>query len=438
MKAVAGALRGGSVVGSSQRFRREVAAIEKSLVAIPHVPAARPFASWVDQHREQTREARQLIKKNGNPLSGRQERLRDGSQHADWDERSEQQRHLVGQVSHLGRIKQWEEALAVFESVHDPSKILRSAVVGACAKNAQLEHAFRLFHEIPEKQVSTYNILIWSLSKARRITEAQALLEDMRSSCLAPTASTYGALMGMYAAMDQPQGVVKTVNEMEAAGFPLTQVACNNAISACSRSGAKDMASQLLERMLAAGIQPRIEHFTGVVMACAKDKDEARAREVFATLGAHNVRPDVVIFTALLHCIAGPDSLQRCKGVLEEMRREGIEPNSFTFNAVLKAATECRSSKDFYELLEQMEERGLARTYETQERIRQFERMMQQYPAEVASVDVSAVPIASASAPATPPPLPVGWHEASDPNSGRSYYWNASNPGGTTTWDRPA
>lgn len=34
-------------------------------------------------------------------------------------------------------------------------------------------------------------------------------------------------------------------------------------------------------------------------------------------------------------------------------------------------------------------------------------------------------------------PLPPGWREATDPTSGRSYYWKDNSPALTTTWERP-
>jgi len=37
----------------------------------------------------------------------------------------------------------------------------------------------------------------------------------------------------------------------------------------------------------------------------------------------------------------------------------------------------------------------------------------------------------------SPPPLPAGWRETLDPNSGKAYYWREDNPAGTTTWERP-
>ncbi|CAE8590140.1 unnamed protein product [Polarella glacialis] len=38
---------------------------------------------------------------------------------------------------------------------------------------------------------------------------------------------------------------------------------------------------------------------------------------------------------------------------------------------------------------------------------------------------------------ASPPPLPVGWSENTDPASGRSYFWKQADPSRTTTWKRP-
>merc|ERR1711964_411606 len=34
--------------------------------------------------------------------------------------------------------------------------------------------------------------------------------------------------------------------------------------------------------------------------------------------------------------------------------------------------------------------------------------------------------------------LPLGWNFDEDPASGKTYYWQDSNPSGTTTWKRPS
>jgi len=44
---------------------------------------------------------------------------------------------------------------------------------------------------------------------------------------------------------------------------------------------------------------------------------------------------------------------------------------------------------------------------------------------------------AAVAAAAAPSPLPPGWRETLDANTGKSYYWREESPAGTTTWERP-
>lgn len=87
---------------------------------------------------------------------------------------------------------------------------------------------------------------------------------------------------------------------------------------------------------------------------------------------------------------------------------------------LLRAADEDGMDAKFDELLEQMKVSGIPKTRDLDNVIRKR---------------LYARPAASAASAA--PALPVGWCEASDPTSGNSYYWNESDPAGTTTWESP-
>lgn len=331
------------------------------------------------------------------------------------------------EVCSLGRRRQWQEALALFHTVSDPGPMMTNAALDACAKSLQLEPALQLFSLMRMRTNASYNVIIDLLGRLRRVSEAERLFADMSEQCLHPDVVTYSSLIMAHGTAHDVDSALRLFSKMPSVGIPRCSQTFAAILSACAKTGAVDHAAQLLAEMETSSLQPNLGHMTSAVAACARRQDEARARSFFEEMDRRTIKPDVIAYTALISCHVGVDALLRAEALFAEMEGRGIQPDSFAFNAMLKVALQLRAAGKFQEILALMEARGQRRTAETRRLVEQMER----------SESAVRASTPAASTPAAARELPSGWHASVDPASGRSYYWMASNPEGTTTWEFP-
>merc|ERR1712129_175364 len=100
---------------------------------------------------------------------------------------------------------------------------------------------------------------------------------------------------------------------------------------------------------------------------------------------------------------------------------------AFTYNVLLKSALSSRAPEQFRKVLTLMEDEQVPKNTETERLVRELSYLESEswrdHPAKQADV--------------ARPPLADGWQATVDPNSGGTYYWHASDPAGTTTWQCP-
>lgn len=329
---------------------------------------------------------------------------------------------LHDEIRSLGRQQQWQEALAVLDRSGEPDAWVRIAAISACGKSLQFEAAKKVFKEMPEKNVASYGVMM-SLLGMRSPSEAQNLLEDMQLNKLEPDVGIYNALIESHGRAQNIAGAMAALEKMVASGVQLSRATYQISLSACARAGDLQQAKAVVARMEADGMPPDAGHFTTLVSACARSKAAVEAREIMDTMKQRGMLPDVITYTGLLNSIGGPDALPMAETVWKEMKDLGLSPDAFAYCAMLGAMTSAGAGAQqrCIELLNEMEQLGFTQTREAQLRIREVRNL-------------GSSPFGSVSSTS----LPAGWQCKLDPSSGQFYYWQQSDPAGTTTWQRPS
>jgi len=345
------------------------------------------------------------------------------------------EREHIKELKWLARNRRWEEAVRLMSLEAQPSPIFRTSVLDACTKSMQPDAAWQIFSEMPVKTMEAYGSLVDLMGRLRRTKVAEDLVSEMQENILQPNHVIYTSLITAYGHGQNIDKVFDTLEQMKAEGLPVDRITYAAAMAACARAGDKDSTWNLFRSMVASGVEVQITHLTSLIVSCAQTKDEARAREALAEISNRGIPLDKVVYTAFIQSLPakGPESADAALAVLREMRSKEVLPNTYTYNAALQVASESGAEDCFQKLLAEMEVVGLLRNRETEFRISRHYSRAEEEPRQQEEVATSHADIEVG----TVPPLPVGWLRATDPSTGRAYYWQEVNPSGTVTWDRP-
>lgn len=366
---------------------------------------------------------------------------------------SPEERELAAEMRALAKSRQWEQAIALFSTVQEPGPHLLYSALFACTKAFQVEGAWKIFNEWQSRPLPAYNLMVSMLSRTRRVHEVEHLWQELQRQSLEPNSVTYTSLMTAYGTVGNSQAVLRVFAEMETKGLPITEVEYGSAMAACGKSADFAKASELLQRMDMSRIEPHIGHFTSLMLSCASTGDEARARGAWHEMQRRGLQPDVVAYTCLAACLSGQDAWASAQALRGEMEAAGLRPHVFFYNELLRISDAAGEAEAFQRLLREMEETGVVRNTKTEHRIATHQRSLQMQEREreweqragggfpgdrggggggfESRMARTAHPAAGVI------PLPAGWYEATDPGTGRSYYWREDDPHGSVTWERP-
>lgn len=362
----------------------------------------------------------------------RHQRIRSGQQKPLDDSNFQDQRVQCREVARLTRQRRWQEAVQILANEPNPNPYLWSAVLDSCAKASQQQPAEDIFRRMPDRTVASWNSMVLLYTWLRQPDRAAQMIADMRQSSVEPDEVTYTTLITGYGFRSERGRALDIFEEVKAKQVPMSGIIYSAVMSVCARVGDKEKTWQIMAEMEAAGFQPQIGHFNSLIVSCGMSKDEERAREAMRKAREAGIEPDRIMYTALLGSVPPVEGCaERVKAIVEEMKSIGVGVDSHTYNAMLGLAARQQNYKWFDDLIHEMKVLDLPENAGTQKARDILERTRrEQSPLTMAAA-------ATAEAPPLPPPLPEGWQSAVDPSSGRTYYWRAADPAGTTTWEVP-
>jgi len=183
-----------------------------------------------------------------------------------------------------------------------------------------------------------YNILISSLSPARRWREALELLARMRERGVPRDTVTYNALISVMKNAGRWKLALKLLRKMRNEKVAPNTITFSAAVAACARAGEWRTALRLLGLMRQAGVAPNTITFSAAISACEKGGEWARALKLLRTMQEEGVAPDLIIFNAAIGACARGGQADRALSLLDEaMPAAGIAPDVVSCNAAITA-----------------------------------------------------------------------------------------------------
>ncbi|KAL6055710.1 Pentatricopeptide repeat-containing protein [Balamuthia mandrillaris] len=214
-----------------------------------------------------------------------------------------------------------EEALQLFQEMQQAGvaadAFTFAAVLKACASTADLKTGKRVHAELLRRSllpniVSSSNALIDMYGKCGELEEACKVFQQMKERDVI----TWNAMIAVHGLHGQGKAALAALQEMQEQGVQPDAITFINVLNACSHAGLVEEGLACFAAMREKhNIQPTTEHFTCMVDLLGR---AGKLEEAEALIHTMEVPPDAVTWRTLLGACRGGKDVERAKRAAEQ------------------------------------------------------------------------------------------------------------------------
>ncbi|KAL5723024.1 Pentatricopeptide repeat-containing protein [Ranunculus cassubicifolius] len=234
-------------------------------------------------------------------------------------------------ISGLVKAKELGEARKLFDEMPERDIVSWNTVLDGYVKSGVMNEAFELFEKMPERNVVSWSTMVSGYSKVGDMDMARFLFDRMPVKNLVP----WTIMISGYAERGLSKEAYSLFEKMERSGLKPDNGTFISILTACAESGMLG-----LGKMIHASIQRyKLRHSTRVCNALidmyAKCGNLDKAMSVFDGM----VERDVVSWNSIVQGLATHGHGEKALEVFARMIDEGVAPDGVTFIGVLCACT---------------------------------------------------------------------------------------------------
>ncbi|XP_014511155.1 pentatricopeptide repeat-containing protein At3g23020 [Vigna radiata var. radiata] len=270
-------------------------------------------------------------------------------------------------VSHGGRIPSLLHAL---DTIHDLDNALRqweetlsSREISAILKaQVSWQRALQIFEWFKEKgcydlNVIHYNIMLWTLGRARKWGLVENLWGEMNAKGVAPVNSTYGTLIDVYSKGGLKEEALAWLQRMQNQGMEPDEVTMGIVVLLYKRGGEFRKAEEFFRRWIRgepfrlgvshnfavydkgsrANICLSSNTYTTLIDTYGKGGQFRAACETFARMIRQGMTLNTVTLNSMIHLYGNCGRLQQACLLFQKMGEFRCRPDTWTYNILISA-----------------------------------------------------------------------------------------------------
>ncbi|KAH1114750.1 hypothetical protein J1N35_008128 [Gossypium stocksii] len=228
----------------------------------------------------------------------------------------------------LANARRFSEAIEVFRRIEElgveKDVMALNGLLDALVKGDGVEHAFEAFVELKEcipLNSSTFNILVHGFCKARRLSDARKILNEMNEHGFRPCTVSFTCFIEAY----------------------------------CREKDFRNV-DAILDEMKEKGCRPNAVTYTIIMHARGKAGEIGKALEVYEMMKKDSCLPDSAFYSSLIFILSKAGRLKDADEIFKDMVKQGVKPNALTYNTMISSACGHSLEEKALKLLKRMEE----------------------------------------------------------------------------------
>ncbi|WVZ95582.1 hypothetical protein U9M48_041326 [Paspalum notatum var. saurae] len=232
-----------------------------------------------------------------------------------------------------------------------------NSVLAMYVKCGELGRACRVFEKMEQRDLGTWNSMIFGCCRAGEWEEARRLLDDMRRQGTDPGVVTWNTLISSYARSGDLDVAMDLLEQMEDSGVAPDVVTWTSLVSGLVHSDRGAEALQCFIRMRLAGVEPNGMTIASAISACASLGLLSQGLELHChaiKVGGVN---NVLSGNSLVDMYAKCGDIVAAKRIFNEIPEKDI----FSWNSMIAGYAQAGYCGKAYELFCMMESLGVQR-----------------------------------------------------------------------------
>lgn len=233
-----------------------------------------------------------------------------------------------------------------------PDRMLANTLIDMYAKCGNIKQGHRVFKEMLERDVVSWNIMISGAAQNGYFIEAFKFFETMREAGLKPDKVTYVSVLNACSSLEHGRALYSDIMK---AGFELDVWVGTALVNMFSKCGSLEDALQIFEKLP----QRNVVSWTSAIAACAQVGETDKALELYEKMCEEGVAADRLAYTTVLRVCATLGDLRKGKEVHEQIIQSGIVSDLIMESTLIDMYAKCGRVEDAHQLLGNMKERDV-------------------------------------------------------------------------------
>lgn len=267
-------------------------------------------------------------------------------------------------INALGRSEKLYEAFLLSQT-QNLTPLTYNALIGACARNGDLEKALNLMSRMRQDgfppDFINYSLIIQSLTRSNRIDSPilQKLYLEIECDRIELDAQLMNDVIMGFAKAGDLKRAMHFLGVAQAIGLSPKTATLVKIISVLGDLGRTEEAEAIFEEIKEMGLQPRTRAFNALLKGYVKAGSLKDAESIVSKMERIGISPDAHTYSLLIDAYGNAGRWESARIVLKEMENNNVHPNSFVFSRILAAYRDKGEWQRSFQVLKEMKNCGV-------------------------------------------------------------------------------
>ncbi|XP_022772384.1 pentatricopeptide repeat-containing protein At1g34160 [Durio zibethinus] len=229
--------------------------------------------------------------------------------------------------------------------------LLGTTLLNVYAKVGDLGRARKVFDEMPQRDIASWNSLIFGLAQGNQASEALELFKRMEVEGLKPNEVTVLGVLSACSHLGDFKEGEKIHLFIRNEKLDLNVQVCNALIDMYANCGFVDKAYGVFDDM---GCRKCLVTWNTMIMAFAMDGNGLKALQLFQQMDGARVQPDSVTYLAVLCACNHAGLVEDGVRLFNTMGKHGVKPNMKHYGSVVDLLGRAGRLKEAYNIINSM------------------------------------------------------------------------------------